>query len=196
MRQGFEIFFELSPSRTRYMEARGLIRAAAQSSRAAMSELLEHFGFFCDSILAIYTEERKIESVGPRVIFLEGRPYPQDELITLFKLLGVKAPPSLVRPFRKLVYLDEGCRHYLGLGSPMGERLSYWVSRIKENMPSDGSKVLLKASRSYIVGSTGIAGKLTRLFRKHENLAARLRAEGLAIEVVGETFDLNERFGF
>ncbi len=195
MRQGFEIFFELTPSRTRYMEARGLIRATVKEDPHVMEELLEHFAFFCDSILAIYTEERKIESVGPRVIFLEGTPYPADELAALFKVLGVRAPPSLAKPFRKLVYLDEGFPHYPGDDSFRSERLSHWASKVKENMPKDESKALLKASRGYVLPPRGIRGRLKHLVRGGETLAEYLRAEGVELEVVGETFRLNEKFG-
>jgi len=195
MRQGFEIFFELTPSRTRYMEARGLIRATVSDDPKTMDELLEHFAFFCDSILAIYTEERKIESVGPRTIFLEGTPYPADELMALFKVLGVKAPLSLAKPFRKLVYLDHGFPHYPDPdGRFRSARLTHWASEIRENMPDDGSKALLKASRECVLPPRGF-GELIRILRGGETLADRLGTDGIELEVVGETFDLDEKFG-
>lgn len=201
IRQGLEIFFELTPSKKRFLEARGLIRVHTKKDPATMNALMDQFAFFADAVLALYSAERHIEFLGPRTIFLEGVAYPIAELEATFKVIGVKPPRHLVKPFRRMVYLDEDYPPYREAMEkrirPRTEgREEHWLKRIVENLPEDG-KTLLKVGAEHLSSPKGLLGKLRAPLGewKRGRLSSLLAERGITVEVVHEIPALHKVYG-
>jgi hypothetical protein len=199
VKQALELLFEFSPSEKNYREAMRTIAVYSEGDKEMLTTVQDSFRLLANAVYNAYTGQRRIESLAPQTLFLQGTRFEPSELEKSFRYVGVR-PPEISSPsVKKAVFLDEGFEPYRALlEGKITERqieegrAEHWVEVILQNLDLDGKK-LIRAGSNHIDPQRGFhrmfggsrVGKLPKLLKKRE----------IEVQIVERVADVNRVFG-
>ena len=198
VKQALELLFEFSPSGKNYREAMRTIGVYSEGDKEMLTIIENSFRLFANAVYSAYISQRRIESLAPQTLFLQGIPFETDELQKSFRYVGVR-PPELSPPgVQRTVFLDEGFEPYMALleGKVSEEqaeegREDYWARVISQDLGTS-DKSLIRAGANH-VSTGGLLGTFRR--RRTGRLPILLRKSGIEIQVIDRVADVNKVFG-
>ena len=204
MKQALELLYEFSPSERNYREAMRTIQVYSEGDEEMLRTLQACFRLIANAVYSAYSAQRHVESISPEVLFLQGTPLDPTELQQAFRFVGVKPPDVSPPSVRKIVFLDEGFGPYsLLLDGKLGRdeiergREEHWAKLIETTLSNTTGTALLRAGSEHIDPPVGAFARLLRRIYQGEKgkLHAILRKNGIEIQVVHRTADVNQVFG-
>jgi hypothetical protein len=204
MKQALDLLYEFSPSERNYREAMRTIQVYSEGEQEMLDTLRVCFKLIANAVYSAYSAQRHVESISPEILVLQGVPFDPAELQQAFRFVGVKPPDVRPSSARKTVFLDEGFEPYklllegkLSRGEVERGREEHWAKLIEATLSNAGGTALLRAGSDHVVPPESIFARLAKRIYQDEkgNLPAILRKNGIEIQVVHRTADLNQVFG-
>ncbi|MGA2783475.1 MAG: hypothetical protein ABSF09_02080 [Candidatus Bathyarchaeia archaeon] len=196
MKQSLELMFEFSPSEKNYREAMRTIQVYSEGDEEMAQTLRASFRFITNAVYNAYAGQRRVETLVPDILFLQGVAFDSTDFQQAFRFVGVR-PPEIPTTVKQTIFLDEGFEPYKSLlegkivqGANRG-REEYWAKRIETSLSGEKGKALM------LVGSEHLrSGIIHRLVPRDTGRITRLlRRRGIEVEVVEVVADVNEVFG-
>ena len=156
MKQALELLYEFSPSEKNYREAMRTIQVYSEGDDEMAQTLRTGFRFIANAVYNAYTGQRRVESLVPDILFLQGIPFDLTELQQAFRFVGVKPPDPSPSSVKITAFLDEGFEPYIQLlaGKISSEqaqvgRESHWVRKIKDVLSGQTGKALMRVGSEH-----------------------------------------------
>ena len=198
MKQALELLFEFAPSEKNYREAMRTIQVYSEGDHEMVQTLKNSFRFIANAVYSAYEGQRRVESIGPETLFLEGLPFDPTELQQAFRFVGVKPPDPRPSTVKKMTYLDEGFEPYKQLlegkigpeHAQVGREL-HWVNTIHDVIREQTGHAVIRVGSKHLEGSL-----ITRILRAQTGqLIELLRRRDIEVKIVEKIADVNEAFG-
>jgi len=195
MKQSLELMFEFSPSEKNYREAMRTIQVYSESDEEMAQTLRTSFRFIANAVYNTYAGQRRVETLMPDILFLQGVPFDPTELQQAFRFVGVR-PPEIPATIKQTIFLDEGFEPYKLLlegkivqGVNRG-REEHWAKKIETGLSDEKVKALMRVGSEHLR-----SGLMHRLMPRDTGRITRLlRRSGIEVEVVERVADVNEIF--
>jgi hypothetical protein len=203
MKQALELLYEFTPSEKNYREAMRTIQVYSEGDEEMARTLTTSFKLIANAVYNAYTDQRRIESLAPELLFCEGITFEITELQQAFRFVGVR-PPENPACVKRTVFLDEGFTPYKLLLEdkiPPEEaqigREAFWVRRIEDALSTCHGTGLLRAGAAHFENRKPILSRLRLRSSTNEvgRLPTLLLREGIEMRVVERIADINQTFG-
>jgi hypothetical protein len=203
IKQALELLFEFAPSEKNYREAMRTIRVYSEGDQEMARTMTESFQLIANAVYNAYNGQRHTESLAPGLLFLEGIPFEPSELQQSFRFVGVRPPEISPPSVKRTVFLDEAFAPYKLLlegKMPAKEALrgreECWARRIKSELSGDETAVIRSGAEHLVALKSPIARLFARVRRGNTGrLRELLRREGIKVELVYRSLDVNEVYG-
>jgi hypothetical protein len=203
IKQALELLFEFSPSEKNYREAMRTIRVYSEGDEEMARTMTESFRLIANAVYNAYSGQRHAESLAPEILFLEGIPFEPAELQQSFRFVGVR-PPEIAPPsVKRTVFLDENFAPYKmllegkisGAEAQIG-REEYWAKGISAEL-RDNETAVMRAGVEHVIPRKSPMAKMFAKIRRGETgrLPGLLNQEGISIELVYQSLDVNKIYG-
>jgi hypothetical protein len=199
VKQALELLFEFSPSEKNYREAMRTIAVYSEGDREMLTTIQSSFRLLANAVYNAYTGQRRIESLAPHTLFLQGIRFEPSELEKSFRYVGVRPPEISPPTVQRTVFLDEDFEPYRALlEGKITERQveegreEHWAEVILENLNLDGKK-LIRAGSSHVNPQRGLRGMLRG--SRVGKLPKLLKKKQVEVQVVERVADVNRVFG-
>jgi len=199
VKQALELLFEFSPSEKNYREAMRTISVYAEGDEEMLSKVRESFRLIANAVYNAYAGQRRVESLAPHTLFLQGIRFDPSELQRSFRFVGVRPPEVSPPSVQKTVFLDEDFSPYKAVlegkiveSAAVNDREEHWTEVILANLDASG-KNLLRAGSNHLEPPRGLFGRLSR--PKDGRLPQLLRKRGVKLQVIDRIADVNQVFG-
>ena len=196
MKQSLELMFEFSPSEKNYREAMRTIQVYSEGDEEMAQTLRTSFRFIANAVYNTYVGQRRVETLMPDILFLQGVPFDPTELQQAFRFVGVR-PPEIPARIKQTIFLDEGFEPYKLLlegkivqGVNRG-REEHWAKKIETGLSDEKVKALMRVGSEHL--RSGLMHRLVP--RDTGRITGLLRRSGIEVEVVERVADVNEIFG-
>jgi hypothetical protein len=160
-----------------------------------MAQVLKaSFKFISNAVYNTYAGQRRIESLMPNLLFLQGIPFAPTGLQQTFRFVGVR-PPENPATMKRTIFLDEGFEPYTSLDGTAANnrgREQYWVKKIEATLSSENGKPLMRVGVEHL-DTSGLTGML--MLGARGRLTRLLQQRGIRVEIVDRVADVNQVFG-
>jgi len=199
MKQALELLYEFSPSEKNYREAMRTIQVYSEGDDEMAQTLRTSFKFIANAVYNVYSGQRRIESLAPEILFLQGVPFDSAELQHAFRFVGVKPPNLSPSSVKTTIFLDEGFEPYIQLladkitskQAQVG-REAYWVRRIQPVLSVQSGKALMRVGSEHF-DNRGLRRRI--IPGQNRPLASLLEKQRIQIRIMERVVDVNEVFG-
>jgi len=202
MKQALELLFEFSPSERNYREAMRTIQVYSEGDTEMYKTLRSSFMLIANAVYNAYAGQRKTESIGPKLLFLQGIPINQSDLQQSFRYVGVKPPNISTTSVERTVFLDEGFQPYsqfldgkLDATQMQTRREEHWAKVVESGLSNQSGPALMRVGAEHVQPST--SRRMLNLvgISKTGKLPKLLSRKGIKVEVVQRVEDVNRVFG-
>ena len=204
VKQALELLYEFSPSAKNYREAMRTLQVYSEGDAEMLSVLQSSFRLIANAVYNAYSGQRQVESLSPRILFLQGVPFEPSELQQSFRFVGVRPPDISPPSVKKTIFLDEGFPLYNSMlerkiteKEAKNGRDAHWAKLIRTNLAEKNGTALVRAGAEHVgLPRTAMGSVLGKLHVSSPGkLQALLRESGIEIRVIHRIADVNQVFG-